>query len=408
VASRWGPALALALLLTATVGLTGAPTLAGARPSEAPPEGITLTGAPLQGPAPLLVEFQASVPTGTSPDLDWSFGDGSWLNGTYPADAAPSHLYRVAGSFTAVATAVFPTGPVNASIPVTVRPTEPAVTVLASPGRGVAPLTVWLNGTVVGGTGTYVTATWTLGDGSNGSGLAIRVTYPEAGRFVATLTVVDSAGSSGSSSTVVNVSGAPAVRPSTDPPYVVVLTAPVTWALVVIGAVALVALVAWGRRGRIRGAPPSTVPPLGPTGPSVGPSEGLASPAAEPPAPRGPIDPALVEEAPTVPARLGALDPPTRLTHQLIQHLAGLPRVLPEDVPSRAWTQAGMAEALGVGQSAVSRVLRRLVAAGVVTVETRHLRDSDRRMKIYLLTARGERLGRALREVPSSGPPGPR
>jgi len=99
---------------------------------------------------------------------------------------------------------------------------------------------------------------------------------------------------------------------------------------------------------------------------------------------------------------------PSRITDALLRHLVGLPSLYSGDLPTRAWTQAGIAEAVGAGQSAVSRVLRRLVAAGIVTVETRHVAGSPRRIRIYRLTDRGERLGRALREAPpprTDGPP---
>jgi DNA-binding MarR family transcriptional regulator len=107
---------------------------------------------------------------------------------------------------------------------------------------------------------------------------------------------------------------------------------------------------------------------------------------------------------PPTPARPApeGVENPARLTHQLLRHLAGLPRLLPGELATRSYTQAGMAARLGAGQSAVSRILRRLVAAGVVTAETRHIRDGDRRVRVYLLTDRGERLGRALREMPKT------
>ncbi|MCI4328597.1 MAG: hypothetical protein L3J86_03335, partial [Thermoplasmata archaeon] len=57
-----------------------------------------------------------------------------------------------------------------------------------------------------------------------------------------------------------------------------------------------------------------------------------------------------------------------RLTYQLVRHLARLPRLGPGDLPGREWTQAGIAESVGAGQSAVSRILRRLIGAGVVAV----------------------------------------
>lgn len=59
-------------------------------------------------------------------------------------------------------------------------------------------------------------------------------------------------------------------------------------------------------------------------------------------------------------------------------------------------TQAGLAEALGSNQSAVSKVLRRLVAAEVLTEERRHVEGRNQRLKVYALTRRGEQIAREV------------
>jgi DNA-binding MarR family transcriptional regulator len=92
-------------------------------------------------------------------------------------------------------------------------------------------------------------------------------------------------------------------------------------------------------------------------------------------------------------------DPPRQVTYALVRHLAMMPRWSTGEIPTAAWTQAGLAEALGVGQSTASRILRRLVAAQVVASETSHVAGLGRRMRVYQLTPRGERLGQALRET---------
>jgi len=70
---------------------------------------------------------------------------------------------------------------------------------------------------------------------------------------------------------------------------------------------------------------------------------------------------------------------------------------LGEDSPVRtARTQAGLAEALGSNQSAVSKVLRRLVVAELLTEERRHVQGRNQRLKVYALTRRGEQLARDL------------
>ena len=119
----------------------------------------------------------------------------------------------------------------------------------------------------------------------------------------------------------------------------------------------------------------------------------------------GPPGRPMATESTTLPTegRPPTLSTPSRITDALLRHLVALPRLHPGDLPNSAWTQAGIAVAIGAGQSAVSRVLRRLVAAGIVTVETRHVAGSPRRVRIYRLTDRGERLARALREAPATG-----
>jgi DNA-binding MarR family transcriptional regulator len=88
-----------------------------------------------------------------------------------------------------------------------------------------------------------------------------------------------------------------------------------------------------------------------------------------------------------------------QLANRAIRHLAGLPRLAPGDLAGPERTQAGIVAALEAGQSAVSRVLGQLERAGVVSVETVHVAGRPRRVKVYRLTPRGERLGQALRET---------
>lgn len=70
---------------------------------------------------------------------------------------------------------------------------------------------------------------------------------------------------------------------------------------------------------------------------------------------------------------------------------------LTEESPARPIrTQGGLVVALGSNQSAVSKILRRLVAAELLTEERRHVRGRDRRLKVYALTRRGELLAREV------------
>jgi len=85
-----------------------------------------------------------------------------------------------------------------------------------------------------------------------------------------------------------------------------------------------------------------------------------------------------------------------RLSERIVVALAREGR-LSEELPARpVRTQAGLVEKLGSNQSAVSKVLRRLVAADVLTEERRHVEGRDQRLKVYALTRRGELLAREV------------
>lgn len=96
-------------------------------------------------------------------------------------------------------------------------------------------------------------------------------------------------------------------------------------------------------------------------------------------------------------------DPPpvnggaVRISHRVLLHIARLGRIPPEEVQPRALCQAGMVDALGVQQGALTGVLRRLVAAGVLEEHRGHVYGIDRRVKFYRLSPAGVDLCRELR-----------
>ena len=392
----------------------------GASPRTA--QALVLTANPASGPVPLLVQFHLTRPNGTLPGLSWSFGDGEFLNGSAPTDFDPAHDYLRSGTFLCVVTIRWPTGSVNDSLPIEVAPLLTASFTVA-PDSGAAPLTVWFNATVFGGTGTYLNYTWEFGDGDSGSGLSVRYTYATAGDYLARLLAVDSAGATANASEPVVVVAPAAARssPSNSDPIVSVTVPLVAGILAGAGIASGVAYLSVRRfrgtdpaRDRLpptpadvpnSSPPPGSPPPAPPVPPTAEPSRPVADTTARPPGPSsdGPIGPSNAPEGTSTGSP--NLATPSRITDALVRHLGGLPKLWPNDIPSKAWTQAGIAEAIGAGQSAVSRVLRRLVAAGIVTVETRHVGGSVRRLRIYRLTERGERLGRALREIRPPGPP---
>lgn len=85
------------------------------------------------------------------------------------------------------------------------------------------------------------------------------------------------------------------------------------------------------------------------------------------------------------------------LSQRVLLHIASQGRLASDEIPPRALTQAGMVEALDVQQGALTGVLRRLVAAGILDEERQHVQGADRRLKVYRLTPSGEQLYREVR-----------
>jgi hypothetical protein len=87
-----------------------------------------------------------------------------------------------------------------------------------------------------------------------------------------------------------------------------------------------------------------------------------------------------------------------RLALRLVVHLAHVGPPPPDDTVSPESTQQGMASRLGATQGAISKVLRRLVAADVVRHARHHVRGQNRRMRAYFLTPRGFDIARRCRD----------
>lgn len=86
-----------------------------------------------------------------------------------------------------------------------------------------------------------------------------------------------------------------------------------------------------------------------------------------------------------------------KLSQRIVVHLSVQGRLYDDEIATPAFTQAGMAEALGVGQSPLSNTLRRLVLGGVLFQDVRHVRGRPKRLKVYRLTSMGEALAAELR-----------
>ncbi|MGA8276161.1 MAG: hypothetical protein WB789_08590 [Thermoplasmata archaeon] len=137
-------------------------------------------------------------------------------------------------------------------------------------------------------------------------------------------------------------------------------------------------------------------------------ADSIESPRAE--VVRSPLAPPVDRLAdPPPPARVADL---ARLSERIVLQLARLGRIEPDAPVGAARTQQGLAEAAGSNQSAVSKVLRRLVAAEIIAEERRHIVGSSQRMKAYSLSRRGELLAREVARrhhvdlLPPREPPG--
>jgi DNA-binding MarR family transcriptional regulator len=88
---------------------------------------------------------------------------------------------------------------------------------------------------------------------------------------------------------------------------------------------------------------------------------------------------------------------PLRTSQRVILHVLSQGRLAPGEVAPVGLSQAGIGAALGLRQSSLAKALARLVAAGVLRVERRHVERQARRLKVYELTPLGESLARDLR-----------
>lgn len=375
------------VLLVALIALGASvlPGLARASPPQPLGLGLAVSAQPVQGTVPLLVAFRATLtPSATTATFDWSFGDGSSYSESATGYSAVEHAYDAPGAFIARIFVASPSGDANATVVVQASPDTLATAISATPLTGTAPLTVHFQALPYGGTGTYAAILWQFGDGDNGSGADLAYTYARAGDFNATLNVTDSAGASALAYVEIHVAaGSTPSRSSGDSGAI----GP-SWALpLAVGLVALAIVLGAIRWALRRPAATSTLPPPPPPRAPVLTSTGTA--------PAGPPTPEAMEQAATVPLR--GVEESRRLSERLLVHLYWYGRGGTEGVATLDASQAGMARRFGVTQNAVSKALQRLVEAGTVTVQLRHVPGASRRLKTYALTPRGEAIARTLR-----------
>ena len=142
------------------------------------------------GEGPLRVAFTATATGGSEAGFtyNWSFGDGTYLNGS-----SVTHLFSSAGKYT-IRLNVSDLLNRTASVTTTATVVSPLV---ASPSAsnpvGSVPLTESFMANPTGGERPF-TGRWTFGDGGSATGLNVSHTYSVAGAYVVNLTLTDAFG----------------------------------------------------------------------------------------------------------------------------------------------------------------------------------------------------------------------
>jgi PKD repeat protein len=153
------------------------------------------------------VNFNAAAskaPAGASiAGYSWDFGDG-----TSGAGLTASHAYAANGGYTVTLVVTDSTGKTaTKSTTVTVGNDSPTAVFTVSPTAPTAGVNVNFNGsqsTAIPGR-TIVSYTWSFGDGGTASGQSVTHPFAAPGTYTVTLTVVDSAGRSSSTTLTVTV-----------------------------------------------------------------------------------------------------------------------------------------------------------------------------------------------------------
>jgi DNA-binding PadR family transcriptional regulator len=176
-------------------------------------------------------------------------------------------------------------------------------------------------------------------------------------------------------------------------------------ALLAGGAVGWIGHYLWTRRASVELVSSSTLPPQ--LAAAAGPRSTDPVRAPEALLPVNPVALVPPVEAATPPSSRPAASEGVGLARRVISHLSRLGRIGPDDVAPVGFTQQGMAAALEVRQGTLVKVLQRLRAADVLTVDRRHVSGVDRRLNVYRLTSLGESIAQDLRHRPRGTQPTP-
>ncbi len=170
-----------------------------------PPTAV-VSATPTTGIAPFTVSFDGSGSTDPNNDpltYAWNFGDGQTATGPIVF-----HEYTLTGTFVARLTVTDGQGAANSQTTIiTVNENTPPTAVLAAnPTSGNAPLTVTFSSAGSSDAdGDSLTYAWDFGDSLSALGASVSHTYPNAGRYTATLIVTDTHGGQGAKSVIITV-----------------------------------------------------------------------------------------------------------------------------------------------------------------------------------------------------------
>lgn len=175
--------------------------------TQAPVPTADFSGNPINGKAPLTVQFNSQT-TGIITSYSWVFGDG----GT-STKANPSHVYTQAGSWTVKFTVNGPGGTAmkTKNNYITTQEPTPTADFTATPTTGIAPLKVQFTSQT---TGTITYYAWDFGDGSTSALANPSHSYNNGGGWTIKLTVTGPGGSA--SKTKINYITTQPPAPTTD------------------------------------------------------------------------------------------------------------------------------------------------------------------------------------------------
>ncbi|HEV2316621.1 MAG TPA: PKD domain-containing protein [Thermoplasmata archaeon] len=399
--------------------------------------GLRLDLSGTTGPAPYTVDFVLTVYWGTPTSVSWSFGDGTYSNGSGTGSLTLGHTFETVGNFQSTVTVQSGTRSGACSVAIQTTPAQLVVTASGSPTEGVAPLTVELTGTITGGSGTFTQIGWSFGDNHYASGESLAYTYSIPGIYHAVFTVVDTYHDVSNATVTIQVLAASA-GPSNGSLSLGTITI-FTLLGTMVAASAGAALYVRGRAPKFSSDDDPDaeldVAELYEPAPRGGPVRRSVAPGLRP----APPTELVTSEPSRYPAEMyrskfldlsdrefdvlagtaGELESSTsivpmpadrilsapprevrvKLSHRVLLHLYAQPRLGTEEVATQAFTQAGMVETLGVQQSLLSNVLRRLTYSHLIVLDVRHVQGSTRRLNVYRLTPKGETLAEKIRKV---------